>query len=141
MIFGIFFINCHNDKELYIVPFEYMNNLHLHKVPWGDEVDSLYKQDFFLMYNYKDNNECEKKVEQYICENRDSIFKKYIQYNMIFFKFSEECNEEYMKNCNCEYPENQDEIYSITWSCGVFLDFNKTIKRGDTKFLYFDRCK
>lgn len=60
---------------------------------------------------------------------------------MIFFKFSEECNEEYMKNCNCEYPENQDEIYSITWSSGVFLDFNKTIKRGDTKYLNFDKCK
>jgi len=140
MIFGIFFINCHNDKELYFVTFEFMNNKHSFRVPWGDGVDSLYKEDFYLMYNYKDNKDCEKKVEQFICNNRDSLYKKYIQYDMIFYKYSEECIEEYMKNCNCEFPENQDAIYSISWRSGGFSTFNKTIKQGDTKFLYFDRC-
>lgn len=82
------------------------------------------KAEYFIIQNFSENLTTTRAIDSFISYNLGDNHKKYIQYDMIFYK---ESNETTLANVIADrkiidrYSQNHDLVYSFSWMKGKLI--------------------
>lgn len=124
------FWSCSNaQKKLIIVPLHSLENIDTSQFRGKMAIS---KMSFYLVQGYKNNKVTERSIDDFVHRNKDSNWLNYSQYQVIFYKESNETNVKNIKafpRVIVRYSQDHDWIYSYKWSDGQFL-YKWKIKNG-----------
>lgn len=88
----------------------------------------MFKTDYYLVYNYKDNLKNERTVDSFAYKNRAKDLALYDDYLLVVYKTSDITNEDNLKKNPKDfeiYSLQNDMIYQYSWSKGKWSGKSK----------------
>ena len=82
----------------------------------------------FIVENYRDNDASSESIDSFVNAKVDTNFMNYENYILVFYKSSDKTNIEHLKEDPKDldrYSQQNDWIYTYTWSRGLFLGREK----------------
>lgn len=115
-----------------IIPFDLLNT----QRTFIDRGKTLYyKNEYFLIRNYREGKKAEDLIQNFVNENRAIDLDKFTQYDMVFYKESKITNINHLQAHPRDldrYSQQHDLLFDFMWSEGKFL---KRYKYRDGKMI------